>query len=181
LGCSISTSTARRTSTGNNQPIQSYDNRTIADMAKVMTGFGFGGKKAYDFYWTKENFTVPMRMYDEFHDMTRKSLLNGVVLEAHPEFDPETQQDTGAAALDDVNAAVDMLFNHPNCPPFICKQLIQKLVISNPSPAYVARVASKFVNNGSGVRGDMQAVIGAILLDDEARKPQFITTAESGK
>jgi uncharacterized protein (DUF1800 family) len=165
----------------NNQPIQSYDNRTIADMAKVMTGFGFGGKKADDFYWTKENFTVPMRMYDEFHDMTRKTLLNGVVLEAHPEFDPETQEDAGAAALADVNAAVDMLFNHPNCPPFICKQLIQKLVTSNPSPAYVARVASKFVNNGSGVRGDMQAVIRAVLLDDEARKPQFITTAESGK
>jgi len=124
---------------------------------------------------------VPMRMYDEFHDMTRKSLLNGVVLEAHPEFDPETQQDTGAAALADVNAAVDMLFNHPNCPPFICKQLIQKLVTSNPSPAYVTRVASKFVNNGSGVRGDMQAVIRAILLDDEARKPQFFETVESGK
>ncbi len=164
-----------------NEPVQSYDNRAIKDMAKVMTGFGFGGKKADDFYYSKENFTVPMRMYDEFHDMTRKSLLNGVVIEARPEFDPETQGDTGAAALADLNTAIDMLFNHPNCPPFICRQLIQKLVTSNPSPAYVQRVASKFVNNGSGVRGDMQAVVRAILLDDEARQPEFMNTANSGK
>ena len=165
----------------NNEPIQSYDNRTIADMAKVMTGFGFGGKKADNFYYSKENFTAPMRMYDEFHDMTRKTLLNGVVLEAHPEFDPETMEDKGTAAMEDLKAAVNMLFNHPNCPPFICKQLIQKLVTSNPSPAYVQRVAQKFVDNGSGVRGDLKAVIRAILLDDEARSPQFLATPKSGK
>ncbi len=166
---------------GNNQPIATYDNRIIADMAKVMTGFGFGGKKADSFYDSPENFTGPMRLYDEFHDMTRKVLLNGVVIEAHPEFDPETMKDTGATALADLNVAIDMLFNHPSCPPFICKQLIQKLVTSNPSKEYVERVASKFVNNGAGVRGDIKAVIRAILLDDEARKPQFIGVATSGK
>lgn len=163
------------------QLIPTYNNRDIADMAKVMTGFGFGGKKADDFYWEPENFATPMRLYDEYHDMTRKVLLNGVVIEAHPEFDPETMKDTGATALADLNVAIDMLFNHPSCPPFICKQLIQKLVTSNPSKEYVERVASKFVNNGSGVRGDMKAVIRAILLDDEARQPQFMNTATSGK
>jgi len=125
-------------------------------MAKVMTRFGFGGKNADDFYYAKENFTVPMRMYDEFHDLSAKTLLDGVTIPART-----------------ASAAVDMLFNHLNCPPFICKQLVQKLVNSNSSPAYVARVASKFVNNGSGVRGDMKAVIRAILLDDEERKPKF--------
>lgn len=162
---------------GNGQPIQSYDNTVIASMAKVMTGFGFGGKGADDFYWSPENFTVPMRMWDEFHDVTPKALLNGVTLPARTASDP----DTGAAGLADLNAAVDMLFNHPNCAPFISKQLIQKLVTSNPSPAYVARVAGKFIDNGSGVRGDLKAVIRAILLDPEARQPQFMAPAGSGK
>src|SRR4029078_8329490 len=99
-----------------NQPIQSYDNRTIADMAKVMTGFGFGGKKADDFYDTREDVTVAMRMYDEFHDLTPKTLLNGVTLPARTASDP----DTGAAALADLNAGIDMSFNHPSCPPLIC-------------------------------------------------------------
>jgi Protein of unknown function (DUF1800) len=61
------------------------------------------------------------------------------------------------------------LFNHPNVGPFIGKQLIQRLVTSNPSPAYVARVSAAFADNGQGVRGDMKAVLRAILLDSEAR------------
>ncbi len=65
--------------------------------------------------------------------------------------------------------ALDTLFNHPNLPPFFCKQLIQHLVTSNPSPAYIDRVASVFKDNGSGVRGDLKAVVTAILLDPEAR------------
>ena len=62
------------------------------------------------------------------------------------------------------------IFNHPNVGPFICKQLIQHLVTSNPSPDYVGRVAAVFNNNGSGVRGDLKAVVTAILLDSEARR-----------
>jgi uncharacterized protein (DUF1800 family) len=81
----------------------------------------------------------------------------------------------------DYNAAVDALFNHPNCPPFVCRQLIQKLVTSNPSPAYVQRVANVFINNGSGVRGDMKAVIKAILLDPEARDPAMMSDPVFGK
>lgn len=161
----------------NQQPIPTYDNTTIANMAKVMTGFGFSGKKADNFYWSPENYTAPMKIWDEFHDLTPKTLLNGVSLPARTASDP----DTGAAGLADLNAAIDMLFNHPSCPPFICKQLIQKLVTSNPTPAYISRVTAKFIDNGSGVRGDLKAVIRAILLDPEARDPQVIAQSTSGK
>lgn len=78
-----------------------------------------------------------------------------------------------------INAALDAIFAHPNVPPFISKQLIQRLVTSNPSPAYVTRVATKFADNGQGVRGDMKAVIRAILLDSEART--LPTAATAGK
>lgn len=161
----------------NGQLIQSYDNATIADMAKVMTGFSFGGPKGDDFYYSPDNFTAPMRMWDAFHDITPKTLIGGITLPTRVASDP----DTGAAGLADYNAAIDALFNHPNCPPFICKQLIQKLVTSNPTSAYVARVAAKFVDNGIGVRGDLKAVIRTILLDPEARDPLISALVASGK
>jgi uncharacterized protein (DUF1800 family) len=82
---------------------------------------------------------------------------------------------------DALKTALDTLFNHPNTAPFFCKQLIQRLVTSNPSPAYVGRVAAVFVNNGKGVRGDLAAVLFAVLLDDEARGPQGLTAPEFGK
>ena len=84
----------------------------------------------------------------------------------------------GAAAL---RTALDALFNHPSTAPFFCKQMIQRLVSSNPSPAYVARVAAVFVNNGAGVRGDLLRVFAAILQDDEARSPAGLSQPEFGK
>jgi len=87
----------------------------------------------------------------------------------------------GTNALDALNTALDTLFNHPNLPPFIGRQLIQRLVTSNPSAAYVSRVAAAFANNGSGVRGDLKAVIRAILLDTEARDPHLATSPSYGK
>ena len=84
----------------------------------------------------------------------------------------------GVAAL---KIALDTLFNHPNVGPFFGKQMIQRLVTSNPSPAYVARVASAFNNNGAGVRGDLQAMFAAVLLDDEARAPAGLTQPGFGK
>src|SRR4029077_21127683 len=69
----------------------------------------------------------------------------------------------------DLEMALDSLFNNQNVGPFICRQLIQRLVTSSPSPAYLYRVVQKFSDNGCGVRGDLQAVIPAILLDYEAR------------
>jgi uncharacterized protein (DUF1800 family) len=161
----------------NGQPIPTFDNTTVANMARVMTGFSFGGPKAKDFWYPPENFLVPMRMWDAYHDTGAKTIIGGIQLPALVASNP----DTGAAGMADYNAAVDALFNHPNCPPFVCKQLIQKLVTSNPSPAYVQRVATVFINNGNGVRGDLKAVIRAILLDPEARDPAMMSDPVFGK
>ena len=108
-----------------------------------------------------------MVMFDDFHEPGEKHLLNGVVV-------PDGQ--TGTA---DVRSAIDNLFNHPNVGPFLGRQLIQRLVTSNPSSGYIDRVAQAFNDNGTGVRGDMKAVIRAILLDAEAKTPS--TTATAGK
>ena len=91
------------------------------------------------------------------HDTGAKTLLNGVVDSA------------GKTANDDLNFALDNIFNHPNVGPFVATKLIKQLVKSNPSPGYVARVAAAFNDNGLGVRGDMKTVVKAILLDPEAR------------
>lgn len=87
----------------------------------------------------------------------------------------------GTSAQAALDAALDTLFLHPNCPPFVSRQLIQRLVTSNPSAAYVGRVAAVFTNNGSGVRGDLRAVVRAILLDDEARSATTAAGASFGK
>ena len=79
--------------------------------------------------------------------------------------------------MDDIEDALDLLFNHPNVGPFIGRQLIQRLVKSNPSPEYVARVTAAFDGDVTGVRGDMGAVIKAILLDPEAAAPGDIAVA----
>jgi hypothetical protein len=98
----------------------------------------------------------PMVGYPTHHDSAAKSIVNGVTIAA------------GGTPEADLKIALDTLFNHPNVGPFIGKQLIQRLVTSNPSPAYVSRVATVFNNNGQGVRGDLSAVAKAILTDPEA-------------
>jgi len=103
-----------------------------------------------------------------FHETDEKKFL-GVTIPAG----------TGAAAS--LKITLDTLFNHPNVGPFIGKQLIQRLVTSNPSPAYVQRVAERFNNNGSGVRGDMAAVFKAVLMDPEALDPANLTSPTWGK
>jgi hypothetical protein len=87
----------------------------------------------------------------------------------------------GQTPQKDLKDALDNIFNHPNVGPFIVKQLIQRLVTSNPSPGYISRVVQKFNNNGAGVRGDMKAVITAILLDSEARDAATLTNPSYGK
>ncbi len=159
------------------QPIPTYDNTTIANMARVMTGFSFGGPKGKDFWDAPDNYTAPMRMWDAYHDLGPKTLLGGVSLPERTASDP----DKGTAGLLDFNAAIDCLFNHPNIAPFVSKQLIQKLVTSNPSPQYVGRVAAVFADNGQGVRGDMKAILRAILLDTEARDPAKMSDPAFGK
>jgi len=140
-------------------PIPTYDQSTIQNFAKVYTGWTYPTKPgAVPRLHNPPYYIGPMVPFESNHDVTSKTLLNGLVLPA------------GQTARQDLEAALDNIFNHPNVGPFIGKQLIQHLVSSNPSPAYVARVASVFNDNGSGVRGDLEAVIRAILLDPEARQ-----------
>lgn len=159
------------------QIIPTYDNVAITNFARVFTGFSFGGPRGGNFWWPPEDWNHPMRMWDEYHDMAQKTLLNGVVLPARI----ASQPDTGVAGMADVNGAIDCLFQHPNMGPFLGKQLIQKMVTSNPSPEYVGRVSAAFADNGKGVRGDMKAVIKAVLLDPEARSVAMLASPTFGK
>ena len=142
----------------NDQPIPTYDQDVIEGFAHVFTGwtwalspvFGSGRVPVSSQY-------TPMEHWPEYHDTGPKQLLNGIVLPA------------GQTGEQDLSDALDNIFNHPNVGPFIAIRLIQRLTTSNPSPAYVRRVAEVFNNNGAGVRGDLGAVVRAILLDAEAR------------
>jgi uncharacterized protein (DUF1800 family) len=134
------------------QPIPAYNQDTINNFARVFTGLRFAPNPATGV----PNYAEPMVVNEPQHDLTAKTLLNGTVLPAN--------QNT----LRDINAALDNIFQDPNIGPFISRQLIQHLVTSNPSPAYVTRVAAVF-NGAGGTRGDMKAVIRAILLDPDAR------------
>ncbi len=118
-----------------------------------------------------------MKMWDAEHDCTAKTLLSGLQLPARL----ASAGNLGLAGLADVNAAVSNLFVHPNVGPFIGRQLIQRLVTSNPSTSYVARVAAAFADNGADVRGDMKAIVRAILLDSEARDPDRMLQPTWGK
>ncbi|MBI3867300.1 MAG: DUF1800 domain-containing protein [Verrucomicrobia bacterium] len=157
------------------QGIPTYDNRDITEMARVFTGLSFGNNATFSDY--PRDFTRAMKMWDAEHDCNAKRLLGGQPVPARV----ATPGNTGAAGLADVDAALDVLFNHANVGPFIGRQLIQRLVVSNPSAGYVARVAEAFADNGSGVRGDLRAVVKAILLDPEARDPAMRIRPEWGK
>lgn len=143
---------------GLGQPIPTYDQATIEGFAHVYTGWNYAGAPGFHLAFPNDNNqALPMQLYPAFHDTGSKKLLNGVVLPA------------GQSGDDDLNDALDNIFNHPNVGPFIATRLIQRLVTSNPSPSYVQRVAAAFNNNGSGIRGDLAAVVRTILLDPEAR------------
>ncbi len=158
------------------QFIPTYDNRTITGFARVFTGMAMGGSNV-NFGTYPRAFTSPMGTWDEYHDLNPKTLLRGVTLPART-ASPGTN---GLATRADVGAAVDNLFQHPNVGPFIGRLLIQRLVTSNPSTGYVARVAAAFANDGGGVRGDLKAVIRGILLDREARDPVLLADPAFGK
>ena len=169
---------------GQGRAIPTYDNNDIKEFAKIFTGLTAPG-----YYWPWEDYSFlqpefgnkefntpistinwePMVAFENQHEQGAKYLLNGQVVPA------------GQTTLEDINDAIDNLYNHPNVGPFIGKLLIQRLVKSNPSPAYVARVTTKFNNNGKGIRGDMQAVIRAILTDAEALDCSWEDDAHHGK
>jgi uncharacterized protein (DUF1800 family) len=160
----------------NGQPIAAYDNRNITEFARVFTGLAFGGSNTL-FGTYPRDYTAPMGAWDEHHDLNPKTLLRGATTPARA-ASPGTN---GLATRADINAAIDNLFNHPNVGPFFGRLLIQRLVTSNPSTGYVARVAAAFANNGAGTRGDMKAVVRAILLDPEARDPARMADPTFGK
>jgi uncharacterized protein (DUF1800 family) len=163
---------------GEGRPLPTYGNAEITAFARALTGWTYanangtapsGGRNATPRYGSIDTAARSLTEYlplvadprtplsNNNHDTGSKTLLNGAVAPA------------GQTAEQDLNAAIDNVFSHPNVGPFIGKQLIQKLVTSNPSPDYVRRVVQAFNNNGQGVRGDMKAVVRAILLDPEAR------------
>jgi len=144
---------------GTGQPIPTYDETVVQGFAKAFTGWSYGNAKHFDDADENavEAWTLPMKPFPEMHSPEAKQLLDGVVLPP------------GGTTLADLEAALDNIFYHPNIGPFVCRQLIQRMVTSNPTPAYIARVAAVFANNGAGIRGDLRAVVSAILLDPEAR------------
>jgi uncharacterized protein (DUF1800 family) len=141
----------------NHQPIPTYDQDVVEGYAHVFTGWYWAQTGTPTWYYVDPNYRDPMMAFPTHHDTGAKLILNGVTLPA------------GQTQAQDLQMALDSIFNHPNVGPFVGKQLIQKLVTSNPSPPYIARVAAAFANNGQGVRGDMKAVLRAIFLDPEAR------------
>lgn len=148
------------------KPIPTYTQKDIEEFAKVYTGWTSdnGGFFYLDGHTTLDSLSSPMIPYEAYHD-GRKKVFSDTFSDAYGE--PQSIP-SGLTAEADLNHAIDIIMNHPNVGPFIGKQLIQRLVTSNPSPEYVARVASKFNDNGSGIKGDMKAVITAILTDEEA-------------
>jgi uncharacterized protein (DUF1800 family) len=141
--------------------VPSYDQDIIEGFAYAWTGWTYAPRPGVTSKWTNpRNYESPLVPFATHHDASAKQLLNGVVLPA------------GQTIEKDLEDALTNIFMHPNVGPFIGRQLIQQLVTSNPSPAFVGRVSAVFANNGSGVRGDMKAVVRAILLDPEARGDQ---------
>jgi len=160
-------------------PIPTYNQSTISETAKVFTGWGYsqsyatapsftggGGRLVGQTY---PDYIEPMRLFPNNHENGSKTIVGGRVIPANQ------------GGVKDLADTLDALFNHPNAGPFVSSRLIQQLVTSNPSPGYIYRVAQVFANNGSGTRGDLAAVIRAILLDYEARTPQAAGNMTYGK
>lgn len=169
--------------TGN--PIPNYTNNDVMGLAAVFTGFSWNipGNDT-DTAWSNCCLYVgpgygeellPMQSFPSHHSTVQKNFL-GVTIPPEAAPDP----------VGDLKIALDTLFNHPNLPPFFCKQMIQHMVTSNPSPTYISNCSAVFKNDGTGVRGNLQAVVSEILLDPEARNsatdfsnPQYGKVRES--
>jgi uncharacterized protein (DUF1800 family) len=123
---------------GQGNPLPTYTQDIVKDFAHVFTGWTYAHDGSANFYDADENWRDPMRGIQSHHSTKAKTLLNGLVVPA------------GQPMAEDLRQALDNIFTHPNVGPFISRQLIQRLVTSNPSPSYIARVAGVFANNGSG-------------------------------
>ena len=138
----------------NKDPVPAYDNEDIVTFARIFTGLDYAGTR--DFRRNAVDYHTPMQMHETAHDVEEKVLHNGVVLPAEQ------------SGMQDIADALDNLFQHDNVGPFIARLLIQRFVKSNPTSRYIDAVASAFNDNGAGVRGDFQAVLKEILLNNEA-------------
>ncbi len=138
-------------------PIATYNQDAILGTAAVFTGWTYAQATNPPVFNPPADWRNPMVNVASHHSPDSKTILNGVLLPA------------GQTAAQDLQTTLDTIFNHPNVGPFFCRQLIQRLVTSNPSPGYLYRVIAVFDNNGQGVRGDLQAVVRAILMDYDAR------------
>lgn len=151
---------------GNNEPVPTYDQTTVNNFTKVFTGWAFcsnGTNPACpNAVPGTVNYIDPLLLNQNNHDVTAKTLL------AYPNAVNQNIS-AGLNGNTELDLALDNIFYHPTLGPFVSKFLIQHLVSSDPTPAYVGRVTAVFNNNGQGVRGDLKAVITAILLDPEAR------------
>lgn len=171
----------------NGQPVETYDQEDIVGLSRVFTGFSWAGPDTQNgrFFGSSSpapdpnRDVLPMQAYPQYHSTSIKSFL-GTTIPAQSAADPRG----------DLRTALDTIFNHPNIAPFFSRQLIQRLVTSNPTPAYVGRVsqafnAGRFTRKdwsvGTGRRGDLRATIAAVLLDDEARDMAKTADATFGK
>lgn len=161
------------------QPVPTYDQAIVEANACALTGWTYANAPGATprTYFRNPYFGAPLEPVDAFHDRSPKTLLNGLTL-------PAVQ-----SALLDMRATLDNLNTYPSTAPFVSKLLIQQFTTSNPSPAYISRVAQAFIDGryvatsrtfGSGTRGDMQAILAAILLDAEARVGDIPANAQPG-
>ena len=154
-------------------PIPTYAQADVMALGRAFTGWTYPTEAGQTLQKHNPSFYGgPMVAFESNHDSGAKTLLGQPIA-------------AGQTAEQELDSALTIIFNHPNMPPFVAQQLIEKLVTSNPSPAYVARVAAAFTSGkfnayGSGKRGDMQATVAAILLDAEARRGDSATTAVAG-
>ena len=167
--------TYKTDSDGNILP--TYDIADIKEFAKVFTGLGAGAIIENEYHEEPEfgvpkwfiDFTEPMAMYEDWHESGEKNLLNDFIIPA------------GQSGIEDIQMCINHLFTHDNTGPFVARRLIQSMIKSNPTPSYIARVANIFNDDGMGERGNMKAVIKAILLDEEARECNWINDISQGK
>ena len=157
----------------NGQEIPTYTQEDIEGLAHVLTGWTDAVAVEKNRFTTRvrgtANLLRPLQAWAPKHDTNEKTIIGNTVIAA------------GQTAEAELEIALDTLFNHPNVPPFIGKLLIQRLVTSNPTPDYVNRISQVFKDNGEGVRGDLKAVVKAILLDPEARDGHLVYPDTFGK
>jgi uncharacterized protein (DUF1800 family) len=166
----------------NGAPVSTYANSDVEGLAKVFTGWSWGDMRAdwrneigffsttYGFLQGNNTWNTSMSAYNEFHSTSEKRFL-GLTIPAQTTANPQAS----------LKAALDHIAKHQNVAPFMAQRLIRHFVTSNPSPAYVGRVAAVFADDGKGVRGNLGAVVRAVLLDAEARDPALSAEPSFGK